>query len=69
LLLAKGVFGCPVAPVVYLSQRKIDGRHIDPRLIGASKTGPVATAHDIRIALPKGERTYYFVVNVDGTPI
>jgi hypothetical protein len=59
----------PVAPVVYLSQRKIDGYHIDPKLIAASKTGPVGTAHDIRIALPKGERTYYFVVNVDGKPI
>jgi hypothetical protein len=59
----------PVAPVVYLSQREIDGYHIDPRLITASKAGPVGTTHDIQIVLPKGDRTYHFVVVVDGKPI
>jgi hypothetical protein len=59
----------PVAPVVYLSQRKIDWHHIDPRLITASKAGPMGTTHDIRIVLPKGDRSYHFVVIVDGKPI
>lgn len=45
------------APIVYLSERVIDGKHIDPKLIVASKTGPAGTVHNIQINLPEVNKT------------
>src|SRR4029077_7426205 len=59
------------APVVYLSEREIDSRHIDPKIIIARKTGPVGTVHNILVNLPKAnkDKTYYFTVIIDGEPM
>jgi hypothetical protein len=58
------------APVVYLSERVIDGKRIDPKIIIARKTGPVGTVHNILITLPKAnkDKKYHFVVIIDGEP-
>jgi hypothetical protein len=59
------------APVVYLSEREIDSRHIDPKIIIARKTGPVGTFHNILVTLPKAnkDKTYHFTVIIDGQPM
>ncbi len=59
------------APVVYLSERVIDGKHIDPKIIAASKTGPVGNVHNIQVILPKAnkDKKYHFVVVIDGEPM
>jgi hypothetical protein len=59
------------APIVYLSEREIDGRRIDPKIITARKTGPVGTFHNILVTLPKAnkDKEYHFVVIIDGEPM
>jgi hypothetical protein len=57
-----------VAPVVYIARRHFDSFNFDPRLIIASKRGPVVKNHRIEIPLPQ-EGRYYFIVNIGGMTV
>ena len=56
----------PTAPVVYVSDAKMDAyQAINPvnrKHIVGSKASPLGTSHKIHVSLPKRDATYHFLV-------